>query len=193
MTLVRRRARLASAAAIVVLAASPGTRASPQWNSAISAGVAGTSDGPGFWNDTRFFGALGGDVLFLRDGPRSFGLGPSLEVATSGFSDFRPSIGVQTIFPLGDLWGFGFRPAAYVRASDGGADPGLSARAWFGIQTYNYHGAYAPRGGLTLGYDHDVGRSDAHAFVILAEIDGLALALPFLLLYESFRGHSGDR
>jgi hypothetical protein len=119
-------------------------------------------------------------------------VGPSLSIATSGFSDFRAVGGAMTLLPLGDLWAVGVEPAAYVRAADGRAVPGLSARAWFGIQTYNYQGAYAPRGGLTVGYARDLDGSDAHAITIAVEIDGLVLALPVVLLYESLRGHPDD-
>lgn len=95
----------------------------------------------------------------------------------------------MVLVPLGDLWGIGVEPSGYVRSSDAGVFPGIAARAWFGIQTYNYDGAYAPRGGITLGYTQDIGGSDSHAIVIAAEIDGLILALPFALLYQSLRGH----
>jgi hypothetical protein len=96
------------------------------------------------------------------------------------------------LVPLGDLWGVGIVPGAYVKSSEAGVFPGLSARAWFGIQTYNYDGAYAPRGGITFGYDRDVGGSAAQAFVIAAEIDGLVLALPALFLYQSLRGRPSE-
>jgi hypothetical protein len=166
--------------------------ASPQWNSSLVAGVAGVGDGSTAWDATRFYGGVRGDVLFLRDGPRSFGLGPSLELSTAGFSDVRATAGAMALLPLGDLWGVAFEPGGYVRSSDSGAIPGLSGRAWFGIQTYNYQGAYSPRGGVAVGYAHDLGDSDSHAIVVVAQIDGLILALPFVLLYESFRGRGNE-
>jgi hypothetical protein len=110
-------------------------------------------------------------------------------LATAGFSDIRGTAGVMGLLPLGDLWGIGLEPGAYLRSSEAGVFPGIVARTWFGIQTYNYDGAYAPRGGITVGYTRDVGGSDSHAIVIAAEIDGLILALPFALLYQSLRGH----
>ena len=164
----------------------------PQWNSALVAGVAGVGDASAAWDKTQFYGGVRGDVLFLRNGPRSPGLGPSLEIATAGFSDVRAIAGATVLLPLGDLWGIAVEPGGYVRSSDGGALPGLSGRAWFGVQTYNYQGAYSPRGGITVGYSHDLGDSDAHAIVIAAQVDGLILALPFVLLFESFRGSSRE-
>jgi hypothetical protein len=166
--------------------------AAPQWNSALVAGIAGAGDGSAVWERTQFYGGVRGDVLFLRDGPLSAGLGPSLEVATAAFADVRAIAGARALVPFGDLWGIAIEPGGYVRSSDAGALPGFSARAWFGIQTYNYQGAYSPRGGLTVGYAQDFGDSDSHAIVIAAEIDGLILALPFVLLYESFRGRASE-
>jgi hypothetical protein len=164
----------------------------PQWNSALVAGVAGAGDASSAWRETLFYGGVRGDVLFLRDGPRSPGLGPSLELATAGFSDARAIAGLRGLLPLGDLWGIALEPGGYVRSSDAGARAGVSGRAWFGIQTYNYQGAYSPRGGLVVGYARDLGDSDAHVIVVGAEIDGLILALPFVLLYESFRGRGDE-
>jgi hypothetical protein len=43
-----------------------------------------------------------------------------------------------------------------------------------------------------VGYTHDVGGSDSHAIIIAAEIDGLILALPFALLFQSLRGHPDE-
>jgi hypothetical protein len=166
--------------------------AAPQWNSALVAGIAGAGDGSAAWDKTQFYGGVRGDVLFLRDGPRSPGLGPSLEVATAAFADVRAIAGARALLPLGDLWGVAVEPGGYVRSSDAGVLAGVSARAWFGIQTYNYHGAYSPRGGLTVGYARDLGGPESHAIVIAAEIDGLILALPFVLLYESFRGRGSE-
>jgi hypothetical protein len=166
--------------------------AAPQWNTALVAGVAGVGDGSTVWGATQFYGGIRGDVLFLRRGPRSFGLGPSLELSTAGFSDVRTGAGATALLPLGDLWGIAFEPGGYVRSSAAGASPGLSGRAWFGIQTYNYQGAYSPRGGIAVGYAHDLGDSDSHAIVVVAQVDGLVLALPFVLLYESFRGRSRE-
>jgi hypothetical protein len=191
VTGVRQGAAFGLACALCSLCAKD-AEAAPQWNSAVVAGIAGAGDGTATWDRTQFYGAVRGDVLFLRDRPRSPGLGPSLAVATAAFADVRAIAGAMALFPLGDLWGIAVEPGGYVRSSDSGALPGFSGRAWFGIQTYNYQGAYSPRGGLSVGYTRDLGGLDSHAIVIAAEIDGLALALPFVLLYESFRGRGGD-
>lgn len=189
--MTRRCAALAAASVAFSVGASEAA-AAPQWNSALVAGIAGVGDGSAGWDRTQFYGGVRGDLLLLRDGPRSPGLGPSLEIATAAFADVRGIAGARALLPLGDLWGVAIEPGGYVRSSDFGAVGGFSARAWFGIQTYNYRGAYSPRGGLTVGYTHDIGDSDSHAIVIAAEIDGLVLALPFVLLYESFRGRGGE-
>jgi hypothetical protein len=187
VTTSRRTRAPSCACGLALFSLSTSSLAVPQWNGAVTTGVAGVGDGAAAWEKTQFFGGVRGDVLFLRDGPRAVGVGPSLAIATAGFSDFRAIGGALALVPLGDLWAVGFEPAAYVRVTDGGTFPGLSGRAWFGIQTYNYAASYAPRGGLTVGYAHDLGGSDAHAIVIAAEIDAVVLALPFVLLYESLR------
>lgn len=189
--MTRRIAALGVTSALFAFTATDAS-AAPQWNSALVAGIAGVGDASSAWERTQFYGGIRGDVLFLRDGPRSPGLGPSLEVATAAFADVRAIAGARVLLPFGDLWGVALEPGGYVRSSDTGALPGFSARAWFGFQTYNYQGAYSPRGGLTVGYTRDFGGSDSHAIVIAAEIDGLILALPFVLLYESFRGRGSE-
>ena len=189
--MTRRSAALGFACTLVSLSTAD-ARAAPQWNSALVAGIAGTGDRSVVWDQTRFYGGVRGDVLFLRNGPRSPGLGPSLELATAGFSDLRAIASALLLLPLGDLWGVALEPGGYVRSSDDGALPGLSGRAWFGIQTYNYQGAYSPRGGITVGYARDLRDSGSHAIVVAVQVDGLILALPFVLLYESFRGSGGE-
>jgi len=186
-------ARSAGACIVAVAVFAPAAaRGAPQWNSAVTAGVIGVSGSSSLWERTQFYGAARGDVLFLRDGPRAFGVGPTLELATAGFSDVRALSGAEALLPLGDLWAVALRPSVYVRAFAGETDPGASFRGWFGIQTYNYDGAYAPRGGLVVGYDQDLGGSKAHGIVVAAEVDGLILALPVLLLYEWLHGASDE-
>lgn len=171
----------------VVVSASPGARAAPQWNSGVALGAAGT--GESFhWSKTKFFGALRGEVLFGRAGPSSVGVGPALELGTAGFSDARFGGGATVLVPLDSALALGVTPGAYVRAAVGGTEAGVSGRLFFGIHPSNIVGSYAMAGGLVLGVDRDVGASRSSALIASAQIDGLVLALPVILMVEWLRG-----
>jgi hypothetical protein len=161
--------------------------ADPQWNSGLVLGAAG--DGTDrFWGDTQFYGALRGDLLLGRTGPRTVGFGPALEIGTLGFSDARFLLNATAVVPLGDLFVLQGGPGAYARLGSFGAVPGLSGRVLLGAKAYNDYGAYAMTGGLVLGYDHDLGHTRAHAVVVALQVDGLLLAIPALALFEWLRG-----
>jgi hypothetical protein len=170
-----------------VVSSSRGADAAPQWNSGVFLGAAGT--GESFhWSKTKFFGALRGEVLFGRAGPFSVGVGPALELGTAGFSDARFGGGATVLVPLDGVLALGVTPGAYVRTAEGGTDAGVSGRVSFLVHPSNIVGSYAMAGGLVLGVDRDVGASRSSALIASAQIDGLVLALPVILLVEWLRG-----
>jgi hypothetical protein len=150
------------------------------------AGVAGIGRDSA-WEGTRFYGALRGDALFLRTNRHRFGVGPSLEVATVGFSDAR-FIGSATVLaPVGEFLAVTLSPGAFVRTSSQGAVAGVSGRAFFGMRAYGYTD-YALNAGLLLGFDRDLGGPAQNAIVIGAQVDGLLLALPVLFVISWLHG-----
>jgi hypothetical protein len=180
---VLRSLLLAAGAVLVGHSAS----AEPQWNSGIELGAAGTGE-RFHWSQTKFFGALRGEVLFGRSGPLSVGVGPAVEVGTAGFSDARFGAGATVLVPLDGVLAFGFTPATYLRASNASTDSGVSGRVSFLIHPSNIVGCYAMAGGLFVGADRDFGPSRSTALIAGAQIDGLVLALPVILLVEWLRG-----
>lgn len=169
----------------IVVGAPRVAKAAPQWNTGIVAGVAGT--GNDFrWSGTKFYGALRGEALFGR--ATGVGLGPALELGTEGFSDGRFGGGATVLVSLGEILALGVTPGAYVHLANGDATAGVSGRVFFGLHPVNRVGDYALASGLLLGADRDVGASRSSALIIGAQVDGLVLALPAILLFEWLRG-----
>jgi hypothetical protein len=162
-------------------------RAEPQWGTGIEAGVAGPS-ATTLWGNTKFFGAARVDVLFGRASNRDMGIGPALEIGTVAFSDLRPLVGATALVPLGEVLAVAVTPGAYARLGAGPTVPGLAGRVFFGTRPYNYGSRYSLSGGIVLGVDQDLGGDREHACVIAAQVDGLLLALPALLLVGWLRG-----
>src|SRR5690606_21838411 len=59
--------------------------ADPQANAGLTIGGAGVGTGGEFWDDAEFHLGLRSDVMFLRDDPWDFGLGPYVELGTLAF------------------------------------------------------------------------------------------------------------
>jgi hypothetical protein len=182
--------RLAPALSLLAVAAgctySKSACAETQVGSGIALGVAGTGE-PVAWSHTKFFGAVRGEALFGAASPGALRLGPALEVGTIGFSDLRVTAGPTLLVPLDEILALSLTPGAYARTNDG-ATFGLSSRAFFGVHPWNRVGSYAMSGGLLLGLDRDLGKAPESAFVVAAQVDGMLLALPVILLIEWIRG-----
>ena len=187
---VRRRGQRELASALAVVAITAGARsaaAEPEWSSALVAGA--VFHGSGSTYDGSFYGAVRGDALFFRANRHSLGVGPALEVGTSGFSDVRLLGSAEVLAPIGEFLAFSVAPGVAVRSSSEGAVPSISGRGFFGLRAYGYTD-YSLNGGLVFGYDHDVGGPREHAIVIGAQVDGLVLAIPVLFLVSLFHGSS---
>jgi hypothetical protein len=182
----RRSARCALALGAAWLGASA-AHAAPEWHTGVSLGVAGTG-ASSLWSDTRFYGAVGGDVLFGRARATDVGFGPALAASTVGFSDARLMTGGTVLLPLGDLLALGVTPGGTVRFASGDVLGGVTGRAFFGARAHNFTGSYALAGGLVLGFDQDLGGKKEHALTAALELDGAVLALPFVMLIEWIRG-----
>jgi hypothetical protein len=152
------------------------------------AGVAGTGTRGLPWDDTVFYGALRGDVLFGRSRDSDLGVGPAVELGTAAFSDVRLTLGPTVFLPIGDVLGLAATPALLARRDDGVTSLGASGRLFAGIRAMNHYGEYSMAGGLVLGFDRDLGDSGETAVVIAAHVDGLVLAVPVMLLVSWLRG-----
>ena len=79
-----------------------------------------------------------------------------------------------------------------VLLSIGGAsrdlsDTRLSGELFFGLRSHNFHGAYAMASGLVVGGDAALTGARQNTLYLGLQIDGLWLALPFILGYEWLR------
>ena len=159
--------------------------AEPEWNVAAQTSVCGLGAHGEVWKKTAFCGSLRGDLLFGRDRNDSLALGPYLTLGTAKFADARFGGGLSLLRPTfsGDF-------PVLVSAgglSRNGSDARLSAEAFFGLRSHNFHGAYAMASGVVIGGDRELGGVRANTLYFGLQIDGLWIALPFVLGYEWLR------
>ena len=159
--------------------------AEPEWNVAAQTSLCGLADHGHLWQKTSFCGAIRGDLLFGRDRNADFALGPYATLGTAKFSDARFGAGFSLLVPTfsGD---FPLLLSAGGLSRNAG-DARLCGEAFFGLRSHNFNGAYAMASGLVLGGDSTLDNRASTVYVGL-QIDGLWIALPFILGYEWLRG-----
>jgi hypothetical protein len=155
----------------------------PQINSAFVTGLCGLGEPDSLWSQSAWCNGLRADVLFGRARNTDFALGPYVHVMSAGFWDARYGAGLSWLVPVtGDF-------PLILSVGAGGHEleaPALEGWLFFGPRAYNFHALYSLSAGLLLGFQRDLGATEANQFVVGAQIDGLVLALPFLLAYEAF-------
>lgn len=154
-------------------------------NASVSAGVGGRSR-TGVWDQTVFVGGLRGDVLLGRDGPDEVGLGPYVAVETVAFDDVRPGLGASLHLPVAEPFAI-VASAGPLLSLGGEAAAGGSARLFFGTRSYNYHAPYVLSAGLSMGVDRTLGDAGQTVVSVVAQLDALLLALPFLYAAQALR------
>ena len=165
--------------------------ADPQWNTSVITGVCGRGIEGEYWQDTCWYNGARAHVLFGRSRNSDVGVGPYLSVATAGFDDLRLTGGGSLLLPISAFLPVVLSAGVYAR-HDREWTPGVSGWLFWGSHSYNFHSSYVMSGGLLLGIERDVSGPRGNAIVIAAQIDGLVLALPFLLGYEWIRGAPED-
>jgi hypothetical protein len=160
--------------------------AEPEWNVAAQTSLCGLGERGQLWHKSAFCGAFRGDLLFGRDRNADFALGPYATLGTAKFSDARFGGGLSLLLPTfsGD---FPMVLSAGGLSRDG-RDARLSGEAFFGLRSHNFHGAYAMASGLVLGGDRAFESGHANTIYVGLQVDGLWIALPFILGYEWLRG-----
>lgn len=160
--------------------------AEPEWNVAAQTSLCGLGTHGELWKKSAFCGAFRGDLLFGRDRNDSLALGPYLTLGTAKFADARIGGGLSLLLPTfsGDF------PVLLSAGglSRNGSDARLSAEAFFGLRSHNFHGAYAMASGVVVGGDRQLGGAGANTLYVGLQVDGLWIALPFILGYEWLRG-----
>lgn len=169
------------AALFTVAATAPQAHAEPEWNVAAQTSLCGLGS-ERIWQKTGFCGGFRGDLLFGRDRNSDFALGPYATFGTATFSDVRFGGGLSLLLPTleGDF------PIVLSAGtlSRNGSDLRLAGEAFFGLRSHNFHGHYAMASGIVLGGDSVVSGAPGNTLYVGLQIDGLWLALPFILGYE---------
>ena len=179
------RAALFVATLLALLASPLPLQAEPEWNVAAQTLLCGRGEAQRVWQKTGFCGAVRADLLFGRDRNADFALGPYLTLGTATFSDLRLGAGLSVLIPT---WSGDFPVVLSTGAlSHNESDLRLSGEAFFGLRSHNFHGAYAMASGLVLGGDAAVSGGRGNTLYVGLQIDGLWLALPFILGYEWLR------
>jgi len=160
--------------------ASP-AHAEPEWNVAAQTLVCGLGSDR-LWEKTGFCGNLRGDLLFGRERNSDLALGPYATVGTATFSDVRLGGGLSLLLPALD----GDFPILLSAGalSRNAADFRLAGEAFFGLRSHNFHGNYVMASGIVLGGDAVVSGANGNTLYVGLQIDGMWLALPFILGYE---------
>ncbi|HEY1533624.1 MAG TPA: hypothetical protein VGF76_06385 [Polyangiaceae bacterium] len=160
--------------------------AEPEWNVAAQTSLCGLGEHGQLWHKTAFCGAIRGDLLFGRERNADFALGPYATLGTAKFADARFGAGLSLLLPTfsGDF------PVLLSAGglSRNGSDARLSAEMFFGLRSHNFHGAYAMASGLVLGGDSALNSGHANTVYVGLQVDGLWIALPFILGYEWLHG-----
>jgi len=156
-------------------------QAEPEWNVAAQTSLCGLGT-ESVWQKTGFCGNFRGDLLFGRDRNANFALGPYATFGTATFSDVRFGGGLSLLLPTleGDF------PIVLSAGalSRNASDVRFAGEAFFGLRSHNFHGNYVMANGIVLGGDTVLSGAPGNTLYVGLQIDGLWLALPFILGYE---------
>lgn len=190
------RRAIASALACSGLIACTGwcgdARADPQYNLSLISGLGGEGTRDGYWRETAWFNAIHADVLFARERNSDLGVGPYLELGTSGFDDLRFGGGGSVVVPVTEMVPIVVSGGGYGRSSADGLEPGLAASLYIGARSYNFHSAYNVTGGLNIGLTYGLGDSRETTIIVAAQLDSSTLWLPAVILYNWIAGPGED-
>ncbi|MRG94573.1 hypothetical protein [Polyangium spumosum] len=178
----------------VLLLGAGEARAEPQGTAGLTIGVAGRGFDRRIWDQTVFHLGLRGDVLFGRSKVTDFGFGPYAEVATHAFDEVQLGAGFSTLFPVLQALPIVASVGGYGRyAPLQGVEPGVAGALFWGSRSYNFHANYVMAAGLLAQFRYGLGPSRETSIVVSAQLDLVALSLPFQILVNAFRGSPATR
>jgi len=191
---VKRKPKLwAAALSASLLLGTSAAQAEVQGTAGLTIGAAGRGLQHHLWEQTVFHLGLRGDVMFGRKTPKDFGIGPYLEVATHAFDELQFGTGASLLLPITQAFPLVLSTGAYGRyAPKQGLEPGIAAALFWGTRSYNFHGSYIMTAGLLTQFRYGLGPSGESSIIISAQIDLVALSLPFQLLINALRGTSPE-
>jgi hypothetical protein len=149
-------------------------------------GVVGVGE-DGYWSRTKLDLGLRFEDVFLRDGPRDFGLGPYVEARTAAFIHADYGGGLVAVLPVDATFPLSIGAGGFARRQSSTWAPGANVFLAWGSRSYNYSSSYAMTFGLVL--DVRVHRGDVPGVdtVLAASIDLEGLALPWLYAVSAAR------
>lgn len=171
------------AAAVLVTAIARPASAKPQWNAGLESGLCGGRSRPDF-EQPGWCNALHGDVLFLREGRRGVGLGPSLRLGSARFDDLRLDAGLSVLLPVFESFPLVLEAGPHLRNL---RQPGVFASAFFGLRSFNHYGHYEMAAGLSIIAERSFVVGTPSALWVTARVDGSWLALPFVFIFNGLR------
>lgn len=175
---------LGAALALASLLGTPAlAQAKPQYSAGWETGLCGSGSSLGF-SELGWCNALRADLLFLRERSRDFGLGPSLRLGTISFDDVRLGAGLNLLLPVFESFPLVLEAGPQLRNFE---QPGVYGSVFFGLRSFNHYGGYDMNSGLVLTAERSFADGTPSAIWITARIDGLWLALPFILGYNALR------
>jgi len=179
---VRGKGPLAAALLFAGLLATAKANADPQGHVAVRTAFCGTGEASALWQTTEFCGGVIGDLLFLRSDAKGIGVGPYLELTTAGFWDVRWGGGGSALLPVHEDFPLVLQLGAYGHELSAVA---LGGSVFWGIRGYNFTSAYNLAAGVFVSFQRDLDARGANLVSAGFELDGVLLAMPFLLAWRA--------
>lgn len=178
-------AALLLAPSVAVADPLPDPPSRPQANLGLVAGLArvGTEGAPSHtWLDL----GLRGDVLFGRNGPHAWGIGPMAGIGTYKFQDLALQAGGSLLIPIQEYLPLVVSAGPYAR-KDGAWDPGAFASVFWGSRSFNYAGSYGMAAGILVEGRAGFGDAKERTMLFALHLDLQAMTLPVVMLINLFR------
>ena len=157
--------------------------AAPVWRAGWDTGICGAGDRLAF-TPMGWCNAVDADVLFLREGGRDFGIGPSMRLGTARFDDVRLDAGVSVLLPVLDSFPLVLEVGPHLRNFH---EPGIYGSAFFGLRSFNYYGHYEMAAGLSITAERALTSGTPSALWITARVDGSWLMLPVIFVVNGLK------
>jgi hypothetical protein len=129
---------------------------------------------------------LRGDVLFGRNNPYAWGVGPMAGVGTYKLQDLSLQAGGSVLVPIQEYLPLVVSAGPYAR-KDGAWEPGAFASVFWGSRSFNYEGSYGLAAGILVEGRAGFGDARERTILIGAHLDLQALTLPVVMLINLFR------
>jgi hypothetical protein len=183
------------AALAISCASAPAFATSPQLGVGVTVGAAGVGQQGHIWDHTVMHLGARGDVMFGRNGPGTFGMGPYVEVMTHDFGELQTGAGASLLIPVLELYPIVVSGGGYLRvpwqAPGGpladkhyGVEPGVAATLFLGTRSFNYSNSYEITVGLIGQARFGLGESRETSFVVAAQLDMAAIWVPIVFIYH---------